>query len=246
MLSKRKKEPENRITLDSLTYHPALTKVYEVLQKAHRHTLNSQRLTAVLPTSPWLAFCKPKTLKDHLFRSKLKTTNEKPGVTTCGRKNCEICHILYQGDTFESSNTGKQYKINCSFNCNSRNVVYLLTFKICEKQYVGSTATKFRRRFNQYKSNIYLYWKGQRGFMQESLIKHFFSNKHNGSHKDIKMRIIDYCDPNNSERREDFWIYHLHTTYPRRLDTRKLVLWFWLLFDDLCFMISILALCLAN
>ena len=68
--------------------------------KNHRHTVKSQRLTAVLPL--------PKTLKDHLVRSKLKITYEKPGVTICGRKNCEICHILHQGDIFGSSNTGKQ------------------------------------------------------------------------------------------------------------------------------------------
>ena len=101
-----------------------------------------------------------------------------------------------------------------SFNCNGRNVVYLLTCKIWEKQYVGSTVTKFRCRFNQYKSNINLYGKGQRGFMQEPLIEHFFSNKHNGLYKDIKVQIIDYCDPNNPEYREGFWIYHLDTIYP--------------------------------
>ena len=76
--------------------------------------------------------------------------------------------------------------------------------------------------------------------MQEPLIESFFSNKHNGSHKDIKVQIIDYCDPNNPERREDFWIYHLEAIYLRWLSTRKLVLWLWLLFDDLCFMILIL------
>ena len=50
--------------------------------------------------------------------------------------------------------------------------------------------------------------------MQEPLIEHFFSNKHNGLYKDIKVQIIDYCDPNNPERREGFWIYHLDTIYP--------------------------------
>ena len=185
LLRKLKKEIDNRITL-VLTYHPALTKVYEVLQKAHRHTLKSRRLTAVLPSPPRLDSRNAKTLKDHLARSKLKTTYQKPGATICGRKNCTICHILHQGDTFESSNTGKQYKINFSFNCNSRNVVYLLTCKICEKQYVGSTVTKFRSRFNQYKSNMNLCGKGQRGFMQEPLIEHFISDKYNDSHKDIK------------------------------------------------------------
>ena len=73
--------------------------MYEILQKAHRHTLKSHRLTVVLPSPPRLAFRNAKTLKDHVVRSKLKITYEKPGVTICGRKNCEICHILHQGDT---------------------------------------------------------------------------------------------------------------------------------------------------
>ena len=109
-------------------------------------------------------------------------------------------------------------------NIRLRNVVYLLTCEICEKQRVGSTVTKFRSRFNQYKSNINLDGKSQRDFMQEPLIEHFYSNKHNSSHKDIKVQIIDYCDPNNSECREDFWIYDLDIIYPRGLNTRKLVL----------------------
>ena len=43
--------------------------------------------------------------------------------------------------------------------------------RICEKLHVGSTVTKFRSGFNQYKFNINLYGKGQRGFMQEPLIE---------------------------------------------------------------------------
>ena len=110
LLSKREKEIDNRITL-ALTYHRALTKVCEILQKTHKCTLKSQRLTAVLPSPPRPVFRNAKTLKDHLVKSKLKTTYEKAGVTICGRRNREICHILHQGDTFESSNTGKQCKI---------------------------------------------------------------------------------------------------------------------------------------
>ena len=45
LLSKRKKEIDSKITL-VWTYHLALTKVYEILQKANRHMLKSQRLTA--------------------------------------------------------------------------------------------------------------------------------------------------------------------------------------------------------
>ena len=71
--------------------------------------------------------------------------------------------------------------------------------------------------------------------MQEPLIESFFSNKHNGSHKDIKVQIIDYCDPNNPERREDFWIYHLEAIYLRWLSTRN-----WYYDSDYCLMIYVL------
>ena len=46
-------------------------------------------------------------------------------------------------------------------------MVYLLTCKVCVKveQYTGSTITKFRSRFNQYKSSIKLYGEGRKGFV---------------------------------------------------------------------------------
>ena len=37
-----------------------------------------------------------------------------------------------------------------SLNCNSSNVLYLMTCKKCALQYVGSTITKFRLRFNNH------------------------------------------------------------------------------------------------
>ena len=40
LLNKKEKTLDNCITL-VLTYHPALSKVYEILQRAHRHTLKS-------------------------------------------------------------------------------------------------------------------------------------------------------------------------------------------------------------
>ena len=68
--------------------------------------------------------------------------------------------------------------------------------------------------------------------MQEPLIEHFFSNKHNGSQKDIKVQIIDYCDPNNPEHREDFWIFYLDTIYPNSLIREN-----WYYDSDYCLMI---------
>ena len=55
---------------------------------------------------------------------------------------------LTVSDSFHSHATNKEYKINFSFNCDSSNVVYLLDCVVCGFQYVGSTSTLFRLRFN--------------------------------------------------------------------------------------------------
>ena len=39
---------------------------------------------------------------------------------------------------------------------------------------------------------------------QEKLISYFFTDKHHGTYDDIKVQIIDYCDANDQEHREDF------------------------------------------
>ena len=63
--------------------------------------------------------------------------------------------------------------------------------------------TRFRLRFNQYKSNIKLNEEGRRGFKQEKLIENFFLLSHNGTREDIKVQIIGHCDPNDQEAKED-------------------------------------------
>ena len=79
---------------------------------------------------------------------------------------------------------------------------------------------RIRLRFNQYKSNIKLNGEGRRGFKKEKLIEHFLLLSHNGTHEDIKVQIIGHCDPNDQEDREDFWIFHLDTLHPKRLNQK--------------------------
>ena len=114
--------------------------------------------------------------------------------------------------------TQKSYKINFRFDCNSSDVIYLISCKICGRQCTGTTVTRFRERFNRYKSNVNLYSPGVRGMMQEKMISHFFTENHNGCSKDISVQIIDHCDPNNKERRESYWIETLETSHAKGLN----------------------------
>ena len=55
--------------------------------------------------------------------------------------------------TFICTITGKLYLIRGQLNCESINVVNLITFSKCLEQYLGS-AVKFKTRFRIHKSNI--------------------------------------------------------------------------------------------
>ena len=100
------------------------------------------------------------------------------------------------------------------FDCNSICVVYLPTCRICKKQYTGSTITRFSERSDQYKSNWKLYGEERRNFKQKKLLKHFYSHGHHGTHSDMTVQIIDFCDPNDQEKRENFWMHKVRILYP--------------------------------
>jgi len=141
-----------------------------------------------------------------------------PGNFKCNHCICQICNILVPGNEFTSFVTKKTYKMNFRFDCNSQDVIYLISCTVCGLQYTGTTVTRFRERFNQYKSNINLYSQGVRGLMQEQMISHFVDFGHNGSIDDMHVQIIDHCDPNDKERRESSWIATLQTMHPNGLN----------------------------
>ena len=221
LLIKKPKHQENSITL-VLTFHQPLNIVFNVLKSAHRFAEKSPAIKAVLPKPPSVAFRNPKTSRDKLVRSKIRENHEeKRGNFPCGHSNCEICEISEPGKEFKSTVSGEVFKMNFHFDCNSICVVYLLTCRICKKQYTGSTITRSREQFILYKSNLKLYGEGRRDFKQKTLLEHFYSHDHHRTHNDMIVQIIDFCDPNDQEKRENFWMHKLRTLYHDGLNHKK-------------------------
>ena len=80
---------------------------------------------------------------------------------------------MCDSDIFTSHITDKEYKINFPFNCDSSNVVYLMECKVCGVQYVGSTCTPFRLRFNNYKVCNHKFIGGSSGIAQADFFSAF-------------------------------------------------------------------------
>ena len=109
----------------------------------------------------------------------------KTGPCKCKGNRCHVCLNVSETETFFCAVTHTPYKINHSFDCNDKCLIYLLTCKTCLKQYVGSTTDCFRYRWNNYKCNDR---KNARGgaCLQEHLFEHYNSE----GHKNISLNII--------------------------------------------------------
>ena len=124
-----------------------------------------------------------------------------------------MCKYMAENSHFKSSQDDRRYSINYNLNCNSNNVVYLITCKKCSLQYVGSTITKFRLRFNNHKSRIRRHeMLGQAEKEADDLVyRHFCSEGHCGL-SDVRIQLIDRVNGEEQLReKEGQWAYKLKT-----------------------------------
>ena len=142
-------------------------------------------------------------------------------AVVCGNRRCQVCKYLEPGERFTSYRTGKSYTINYELDCNSSNVVYLLSCKVCHAQYVGSTTTKFRLRFNNHKARFRahsrLSFEGRN--KDDLLYRHFFGPGHHGL-EDVSIQLIDRVSGEESALRdkEGQWAYRLNCIQPQGLN----------------------------
>ena len=81
--------------------------------------------------------------------------------------------------------------------------MYVLGCKVCGKQYVGSTFTPFRIRFNNYKSSSRKFSSGI-SVTQAELFRHFTEDNHHEFLEDVSVQIIDKVF-GASRLREGLW-----------------------------------------
>ena len=124
-------------------------------------------------------------------------------MVQCNKTRCQVWNYISPGNSFKNKVTGKAYHVNQIFDCDSEGVVYLITCKKCSLQYVGNTVTSFRQKFNNHKSSIVRYGKGQRGICGQSLYAYFYTEQHEGL-KDLEVNVIDVTDVNERNERKVF------------------------------------------
>ena len=197
----------------------SILKCWEIAQ-------TSEKGSMLFREKPILAHRRCPNLKDKLIRAKLppvtpiidqtRTITEK---TICDHRNCPIPKIFNKREYFKSTNTNRTYKKYHIGNCTTQNVVYMLTCKICNHQYVGQTKRQLKIRIGEHLADI-------RHKRDSPVSLHF--NKELYSVNSVKCEIIEALKGNPEsdsskslrDRREQFWIHQLQTKYQNGINKR--------------------------
>ena len=141
-----------------LDFNSHLPTIDKIIRKYRNLIYDSPSLSKIFLVGSIIpAFCKTKNIKEILSR-KSREQNRMPnnqwGCYKCTAK-CDLCrNYLKESNCFTSTSTKRTYPIIQTLNCKSKNVIYLVTCKKCNVQYVGSTSNKFIICFRNHKSSI--------------------------------------------------------------------------------------------
>ena len=129
------------------------------------------------------------------------------GSEPCGKGTCQVSDHIITTNTFTTKACGEIIKIQTGpLNCDSEKVLYLQRCKICDHTpYVGKAKTKFRLRFNNYKSKHRSFRKGKQNVPQKRFHSHYIQDFHRGI-DDWEVTLFEKRETHKQlKERETFW-----------------------------------------
>jgi hypothetical protein len=184
-----------------------------------------------------------KNLRDILVRAKLPEKQNKPRLTSedpitpqhscIAIRQCRYCPTLDHTGSITSYHNHRTYNTKIHISCKSNNLIYCITCKHCNLQYVGQTSNAISERFKMHFQNIKSAQDIQRGTKpppkskkDDPIGRHFTSPGHSGI-SDIHIHVLEFIKaPSKSppgqlcrDQEERKWIFRLQTLSPHGLNT---------------------------
>ena len=208
---------DNKLVPYVITYNSSLPNIGEIINKYWGLLALSEKQSVkyVFQHKPILAFKRPQNLGDILIHSKINFSQNSTGsVSAYKKRRCTHCKTINESDN--SSSTSETFLHKQDFNCTSENVIYLITCKKCNAQYVGQTHQKVSKRMNSHRFDMMHY--------PESITNvsvHFNENGH--SVDNFSFTPIDKVE-NEWARllKETYWMHRLKTLSPNGMNTKVL------------------------
>ena len=188
----------------TIQYHPALPSISRIINRHWRSMTLDPHMKSIFPKPPLVAYRKQKNLKEYLIRSKVPPLISRPkrilpGMKKCNR--CTYCSYIQTGPHVTSTASDYHHQIQQSVNCNTSNIIYLITCLKCSIQYVGETDRSMKERFCEHKC----YVTSQQ--LDKATGAHFNQKGHSVS--DMRITILEKVhnkDPFYRKEREHMYI----------------------------------------
>ena len=147
--------------------------------------------------------------------SQLNRTVNAGSVSKCKRPRCSHCSSIVESNSFFSTAASASFSVGENdFTCASSDVVYLITCRKCNIQYVGQTQQKCSQRINKHKFDIKHF-----PAIITTVSEHFKSPVH--SIKVFSFMPIDKVTGNCKRlMKETSWKHHLGTVCPFGLNSK--------------------------
>ena len=154
------------------------------------------------------------------LQQRLRTTIPTRTITTrCTRLYCRYCRIINRTGTITSPITRKQYNTCRNVTCHSNNIIYCLSCRTCNKQYVGQTKRKLVERLREHFRSI------NNHTSTHIVGRHFNLADHRGL-ASLEVHVLSFirANPNKPESKlarikcELKWIHRLRSFVPKGLN----------------------------
>ena len=137
------------------------------------------------------------------------------GDRPCYNRGCKACRHMKVTNSFKSATTGKSYSV-CTFaTCKTKDIIYLIECRRCERrpQYVGKTKNALHKHLTHLRSDI------RHNRTQKPVSTHFNLPGH--SMEDLTIMIIEKIETNDDQTRrtrQRYWIDKLRSMAPHGIN----------------------------
>ena len=195
-LKKVVKTKNSKRVVFAITYDPRLPSISKIFRKHHEVLKEDPAMATIFPEPPLVAYRRPQSLRDKLVKSKVPEVPARPkreiqGIKKCLDVNCVTCPYVSPGKEVKCTATGEKFNINSPVSCDTENIIYCITCKRCQQQYVGQSGKGLGVRFAQHRGYVNNYFKHKEaGKVTQPTGEHFNSDGHQGV-SDMDLKIIE-------------------------------------------------------
>ena len=194
-----------------VTYNPRNPPIAKILNKYKRLLQLSEDLKPIQNSKILVVHKRAVNLKQTLVKTDLNPPTIDPGSGPCN-KPCNTCRFMKKTTKITSWKTKQTLNIKGNFNCQTKNIVYVISCAKCGVQYVGQSGNTFNERLRGHLADI------RQGNNFKPVPRHFTSSNHTSD--DVTATIVTqtHNNVNFRLRTEETWINTLQTKHPSGLN----------------------------